>query len=52
MGLQTLRQHPGPRILREDPGTWPLDEDLGEISRNLLPGRNLVPVFFDKCRDI
>lgn len=52
MGPQTLRQDPGPRILREDPGTWTLDEDLGEISRNLLPGRNLVLIFFDKCRDI
>lgn len=52
MGPQTLRQDLGARILREDPGTWTLDEDLGEISRNLLPGRNLVPAFLDKCRDI
>ena len=47
-GPQTLRQDPRPRTLRQDPdsGSWSLGQLVtghpGEISRKLLPGRNLL----------
>ena len=47
-GPQTLRQDPRPRTLRQDrdSGSWSLRQLVtdhpGEISRKLLPGRNLL----------
>ena len=45
-GPRTLRQDSRPQILRQDPRHRILRQDPGEISRNLPPGRNLLPVLW------